>query len=666
MTFLQPFVLFGLPLVLTPVIIHLLNRLRHRPKPWAAMRFLVSATRSTTARSKLRQFLILACRVLAVAALIFFVARPLAGGWLGWALSSAPDAILILLDRSASMETQNNGTSRRQEAIQMLTQAAGQFEETSHLILIDSVTRAPQEISRATNLAQLPITGPSDTAADLPAMLRAAFDWLVENRAGSAEIWIASDNQRSNWLPDDSRWKNLLAQFGGLSQKVRVRLLDLGQTTAAPNASISIRELLRRPRGDGSELQVTLDLERNRNTAATLPVTLTLDGGRSETDIKLDGPALRWRHRIDLGNRREGGWGSFALSGDANLHDNTAYFVYGPDVAMRAVAVSTEKDAVRSLRYAAATRAALPAQWISISDFAGAPLDGVSLLLWQAPLPSGVEADRVQSFVNEGGTVVFFPPGEPDGRQFSGMGWGDVQNASEPEGFRVLRWNEEEGPLARSDEHLSLPLPQTSFARRQAIVGRKDILAAFDDGAAFLARQTLGKGEVFFCSVLPQPGWSSLGDGPVLVPMLQRLLLAGGRRLQQVSTVACGEMNATDSARQWVSVDSTTSKDIRSQAGIYRSGDRLIAVNRPAAEDDPEMIDTEQARKLFADLPTQTWQEHPVGIGRLQGEIWRLFAFAMLLLLMAEGILILPTKAVPSPHPTRPAPESTRRQEQPA
>ena len=203
MTFLQPLVLFGLPLVLTPVIIHLLNRLRHRPKPWAAMRFLVSATRSTTARSKLRQFLILACRVLAVAALIFFLARPLAGGWLGWALSSAPDAILILLDRSASMETQNNGTSRRQEAIQMLAQAATQFEETSHLILIDSVTRAPQEISRATNLAQLPITGPSDTAADIPAMLRAAFDWLVENRAGSAEIWIASDNQRSNWLPDD-------------------------------------------------------------------------------------------------------------------------------------------------------------------------------------------------------------------------------------------------------------------------------------------------------------------------------------------------------------------------------------------------------------------------------------------------------------------------------
>ena len=45
-------------------------------------------------------------------------------------------------------------------------------------------------------------------------MLRTAFDWLIENRAGTAEIWLASDGQRSNWLPEDPRWKNVIAQFG--------------------------------------------------------------------------------------------------------------------------------------------------------------------------------------------------------------------------------------------------------------------------------------------------------------------------------------------------------------------------------------------------------------------------------------------------------------------
>ena len=51
MTFLQPFILWGLPLVLLPVMIHLINRMRHRPQPWAAMRFLVSATRSSVSHA---------------------------------------------------------------------------------------------------------------------------------------------------------------------------------------------------------------------------------------------------------------------------------------------------------------------------------------------------------------------------------------------------------------------------------------------------------------------------------------------------------------------------------------------------------------------------------------------------------------------------------------
>ena len=104
MTFLQPYILWALPLILLPVVIHFLNRMRHRPQYWAAMRFLLAATRSSVSNTKLKQFLILLFRVMAVAMLIFFIARPLAGGWLGWALSPAPDAIVILLDRSASME----------------------------------------------------------------------------------------------------------------------------------------------------------------------------------------------------------------------------------------------------------------------------------------------------------------------------------------------------------------------------------------------------------------------------------------------------------------------------------------------------------------------------------------------------------------------------------
>ena len=664
MTFLQPFVLLGLPLVLVPVIIHLLNRLRHRPKPWAAMRFLLSATRSSTSHAKLRQFLILLFRALAVAMLILFLARPLAGGWLGWALSPAPDAIVILLDRSVSMEAQIGGRAKREQALQLLAQAARPFEETSHLILIDSATRAPQEFAKAASLAQLSVTRPTDTAADLPAMLRAAFDWLVENHAGTAEIWVASDDQRSNWRPDDPRWKSVVAQLGGLSQKVRVRLLELNQTTEA-NSSIAIKELTRRSLGTKGELQVVLDIQRNRAAAATMPVTLILDGQRSEASVALEGQSFRWRRKIDLGARHEDGWGGFSLPDDANLRDNTVWFVYGADIPLRATVVSADKEVARDLQMAAASHKAEPAQAIRAADFANAKLDDDSLLIWQAPLPDGADADRLQTFAAEGGVVVFFPPGEAGPRHFAGVEWGEPQNASSQDGFRILKWNEDEGPLAKSDEHLSLPLAQTTFPRRQAMIGPKNVLASFDDGAAFLARQSVGKGEVYFCASLPRNDWSSLGDGPVLVPMLQRLLSVGGRRLQQSSSVDCGELGSIDLARPWVSMDSTRPKDIRFEAGVYRSGDRLLAVNRPPAEDEPDVLDSDEARHLFGNLPVQTLEERRFDVGQLQGEVWRVFVFAMLLFLLVEGILIMP-----APRPARPqarqAPRPPRPQEQTA
>ena len=126
MTFLDPIFLWGLPLLLAPVIIHLVNRMRHQTMPWAAMRFLMAASRSSMNQARLRQWIVLLLRVLAVTALILFLARPLAGGWVGWAFASAPDAILILLDRSASMEAVDRpgGTSRREAALRLISAAA--------------------------------------------------------------------------------------------------------------------------------------------------------------------------------------------------------------------------------------------------------------------------------------------------------------------------------------------------------------------------------------------------------------------------------------------------------------------------------------------------------------------------------------------------------------
>jgi len=650
--FLEPFIssllgnlLLGGFLLSLPVIIHLINRMRHRPRQWAAMQFLLAATRSSTSHAKLRNLLILLMRMLAVLALFLFLQRPLVGGWVGWALGGAPDVILLLVDRSASMESRVAGTdeSRREYALRMLADAAGKFENSSHLVLLDSATRQAREIPSAASLAELPGTKPTDTAADLPAMMQAALDWLIENQAGTAEIWIASDLQASNWLPDDSRWETLVTAFDSLPQTVRVRLL--GTTQAAPgNASISVAQLTRQPAAAGGEVRLTTNLKRTESTPGTATITRTLNGVDTELEARVNGQSTRWRHRFAVGDQA-GGWGKLTLPADGNPRDNVTYYRYSDDHPSAGLVVT--ESALGPLWQAAASTTGrdgrVPARRLPPADATPADLREATLVVWQAPLPEGEMASSLRQFAEEGGRVIFFPPGQAGTARFSGLGWGEKQTGDD-NGFAVGRWDENQGPLANTDEGLLLPLAQLGVRQRQQVVGQAAVLAAFDDGQALLVRQALGQGEVYFCATLPLLAWSEMGNGHVVVPMLQRLLAAGSRRLQRDSVAECGQVGAGDMQLEWLSAETGQRGDVQTQAGVYQSGDRWLVVNRPAAEDAFERVEDAAVAGLFGTMPFQLFQAQRDDTA-LQGELWRLILFLMLLALLAEAWLIRPGRA---------------------
>jgi hypothetical protein len=657
MTFLQPFILWGLPLLLVPIIIHLVNRMRHRTVHWAAMQFLLQATQSSTSHAKLRQFLILALRVLAVIAMILFLARPLAGGWLGWALAPAPDSILLLLDRSASMEARVAGgtQSKREAAVQRFIEAAKVFEKSSHVVLIDSATRSPQEIA-VTSLANLQQVAATDTAADLPGMLQAAVKWLVDTRSGAAEIWIASDLQESNWAPEDGRWKSTLDQFRALPQKVRFRILSF-ESPGEANAAVSLAEIVRRDRAGHASLAYVLDLQRATASSDPMPLTVTFGEARLQTEVKSEGTSIRWRSTLPLDANRTTGWGAFELPADTNPRDNAAYFVYGERMPLRATVVAANPEASKILSFAASD-AGKPAIVVRPEDSANLDLASQALVLWQTALPTGTVADRLRAFAEEGGVVLFLPPNESSATTVENVSWGEIET-TRTNAFKLARWDEDQGPLARTEERISLPVASVEVLKRQKISGAAQVLAAFSDGATFLARKTIGRGEIYFCSSLPANDWSTLSDGEVLVPMLQRMLQSGARRLQSAVMATCGDLPAGLAQMSWTGV-SEGARDPKLHAGVYKSGNRLLAVNRPATEDEPERLESSRAMALFGDLPAQVFRDVGSRADQLQGEIWRLFLFGMLLFLLAEGWLILPQtrRAENAPKTAKPRPEA--------
>ena len=71
-----PLVWWGLPLVAVPLVIHLINLLRHRRVEWAAMEFLLASRKKYRTRVLLRQWLLLALRTAAIAGLVLGLAQP--------------------------------------------------------------------------------------------------------------------------------------------------------------------------------------------------------------------------------------------------------------------------------------------------------------------------------------------------------------------------------------------------------------------------------------------------------------------------------------------------------------------------------------------------------------------------------------------------------------
>src|SRR6185369_11080282 len=101
--FVNPAMLAGISLASVPIAIHLLNRQRHRPMPWAAMRFVLAAYKRTRRRVQLENFLLLLLRTAAVFFLALAITRPFAGDRSPLArLTESRRDLALIVDGSAS------------------------------------------------------------------------------------------------------------------------------------------------------------------------------------------------------------------------------------------------------------------------------------------------------------------------------------------------------------------------------------------------------------------------------------------------------------------------------------------------------------------------------------------------------------------------------------
>jgi hypothetical protein len=663
MTFLAPLLLWGLPLAALPIIIHLIHLHRRRTVPWAAMMFLLAAQRMNKGFSRLRQWLILAFRVLAIAALIFVVTRPLAGGWLGLT-GGMPDTVIVLLDRSASMEQQNpvTGMSKRRTGLEKLASAMKQaYGRSTRLVLLDSATGQPTPLDKADALLDMPSTAATDTAADIPALLQGALDYITSNQAGRSDVWLLSDLRQTDWDATGGRWEALRSAFATM-QGVRFHLLSYSQLPA-DNLGVTVEHVTRRETSERAELLLDVRVNRREPGAEMeVPLRFTVNGATTTHTASLrDTQLVLQGHSLPVDKATKRGWGRVELPADANAPDDAFYFVFDEPPVLRSVIVSDdgteaalfkaalEAPADPSRRYAATV---LPS-----ARAAEVKWDETALVIWHAVIPaeSDVLAKQLQEHVGGGRSVIFVPPDRPDEHALFGVRWGawHTANAGKPE--TVQWWRNDAGLLANARDGNALPVGDLELVRRCAIVGEGIPIARVGENEPLMTRAAGDQaGSAWMLGTLPGPSSSTLArDGVVFFAMLHRALQAGAANLGTAQQrVAARDALGKDANLRWQRVGTDTDKplfDAALHAGVLTTGEKLIALNRPASEDRMETLGNAALDELFAGLDYRKLEDTLEDEDSLVSEVWRTFLIAMALLLLGEALLCLPAKREPQP-----------------
>ena len=286
MSFLGLAFLAALPLAAAPLLLHFFDRRRDQVIAWGAMQFLTEASTRKTSSRRLKQLLLLCLRVLAVAALVLALARPLVPSWLLG--ESGQGETIFVFDNSLSMQRVVGESNYLQEAIEVAIEELDQLPANEHIRVLAAApyatwlsAQSPNSAKRTINEAQELIrnVAESQASSDLLSALFSAIQLEPDTTHSSRRIVVMTDGQNTDWrLEDRVGWEKLHEALVQSEIQTEFQVIRMDERIAAA------------PGGNRAIDHLTVD---RFLTGVAQPLTITAHIQNYE-DAPLDGRSLVW------------------------------------------------------------------------------------------------------------------------------------------------------------------------------------------------------------------------------------------------------------------------------------------------------------------------------------------------------------------------------------
>lgn len=532
MSFLAPLFLVGLAGLAVPVLIHLTRHERGKPIRFPSLMFLEKIPFQETSRRRIRNWLLLAMRLAALALLVAAFARPFVReGRLAAVGGPGPEEVVVLLDNSYSMELGDSWQRAVSEA-RSLVGALRPRDRASLVVFSETprlVHRSLTDLPRV--LATLDTLGTTSLATRFAPAVKLAASTLDASTLPRQRVVVISDFQHTAWSPDPD---------AKLAEGVVVETVVI-EAGEIENLALTDLELRRQSAGSRDRVTVAARLVNTGNAAGSTEVTLAVD----ETDLEtvavtvpgggaapvafapftLAAPFTRGEVRID------------GAGGGELVQDNTLSFVASPGGDLQVVVADPLGPGDSNLYLRGALGIADGAGF-ETAVARGLPADdelsGTEVVVLNGgPFPGGSEGDRLRAFVEDGGgllVVLGERSGVPSVHQdFLPATVGPVSDGDGERRIGFVDYDHAVFEAFRGPR--SGDFSQAVFYRTRLLTETDgQVLARFDDGAPALVEARRGRGRVLVWASGLDRFWNSLPLQPIYLPFVHRVTRhLGGR-----------------------------------------------------------------------------------------------------------------------------------------
>ncbi len=538
MIFLNPAVLFGLLAASIPVLIHLLNLRKLKRIDFSTLSFLKELQKNKIRKIKLKQWILLALRVLIILFLVTAFARPtIKGVAIGGTTSAAKTTAVFVLDNTYSMSVIDSKGSYLNQAKATIKKLLQQLQKGDEVALVLVGDNSNTEIKPTSNLAsfekQIDDVNISYSSGYLHNSIVKAAKILSESQNFNKEIYVLSDFQKGRLYSPGSL--SDLSQL--LNDKIRLYTFDYSGKKVF-NLGIDNLQLETQifEKDKPVDFNVTIT-NYSSDPANNVVVSLFVNGQRSAQQSVSLKPGESNIVSLESIVKETGYVNVVAeIEDDDILQDNKRYVNMYIPKEIPVIIFSDNQDDSKFVSLA-----------LNVNDGSGTlkiternlnQLSSYDLTQYSVVIVIGSQnisnVNRLSSYVKNGGSLFLMPGSNSTLQNFKTLSEaiglpspsGFVGNDSKltvPMSFEKIDFNHPVfKDIFQKKEKQNVESPEILTYFKINTQGKGKNIISLVDGSSFLGEYKIGNGKVFMMNTAPNLKWSNFPVKSLFAPLMNK------------------------------------------------------------------------------------------------------------------------------------------------